>query len=230
VLLPGEPDVAPLSLTAYAKRRGVSAVAVSKAVASGRLSASVVRDERGAPKIGDPELADREWTANTRPRIDHPPEASPSAAPARPRAAARELPASGAPPAASSAPRPAPAAAAAAAAPPPPRRPLLDDVPDYHESRARREAAAARRESALADVAELDAGERKGELVSVAEARADVIEMFSIARTKLLGLPARLAQRLPHLAAEVVPVLDGLLREALEELAEDGDGEEEDGT
>lgn len=198
---------APLSLTAYARRRGVSAVAVSKAVASGRLSASVVRDERGAPKIGDVELADREWTANTRPRIDHPAEAAPPAAAER---------------------KPRPRSAAAPPAPPAPRA-ASGGVPDYHESRARREAAAARRESALADVAELDAEERKGELVSVDEARADVIEMFSIVRTKLLGIPSRVAQRLPHVATEVVPVVDDLLREALEELAEEAEEDGEDG-
>ena len=205
----------PISLTSYAKLRGVSAVAVSKAVASGRLNASVVRDERGAPKIGDVELADREWTANTRPRIDHPP------APAPPR-----HPDAMTGPAAPRPERPERARASAE-----PTTPLIAGVPDYNESRARREAAAARREAALADVAELDAGERKGELVSVAEARADVIEMLSVARTKLLGVPARMAQRLPHLAGEVVPVIDGLMREALEELADalDGLGEDRDG-
>lgn len=200
---------APISLTAYAKRRGVSPVAVSKAVASGRLSASVVRDERNAPKICDPELADREWTANTRPRIDHPPSV--------PRAPADM----------GSAPRsePAPDVQAATSRPRPPRAPAgpqpLDDIPDYNESRARREAAAARKEVAHADIAELDAAERKGELVSVADARADVIDRFAIVRTRLLGIPSRVAQRMPTVAAEVVPVLDELLRDALEELAID---------
>lgn len=186
----------PLTLTAYAARRGVSVKAVSKAVAAGRLVASVVRDKHGAPKIADPELADREWTAKTRSSIDRPPDpADDEPLPPPPR-------------------RPAP--------PVPPR--ATSDVPDYHESRARREAAAARREAALADVAELDAAERKGDLVPVEEARNQVTERFTIVRTRLLGIPSRLAQRLPHVAAEVVPVLDELLREALEELA-DGDAE-----
>lgn len=39
-------------------------MAVSKAVSSGRLVASVVR-VRGQPKIRDADLADREWDANT---------------------------------------------------------------------------------------------------------------------------------------------------------------------
>jgi hypothetical protein len=181
----------PLSLSAYAKRRGVSHVAVSKAIAAGRLTASVVRDDRGAPKIADPELADREWAANTRPRIDHP---------------AADL--GGEPPD----PRPRSPRASVPAADPSSRGP----VPDYNESRARRE-------SALADMAEIEVAERRGELVPVAEARADVVSRFTVVRTRLLGVPSRVAQRLPHLAGEVVPVLDELLREALEELAIDGD-------
>src|SRR6185503_3685299 len=66
----------PISLRAYAARRGVSVQAVSKAIAAGRLSDSVVEVD-GKPKIGDAELADREWDANTRPQGESsiPPEA-----------------------------------------------------------------------------------------------------------------------------------------------------------
>ena len=164
-----------MSLAAYAKRRGVSTAAVSKAVATGRLTDSVVRDPRGAPKIGDPDLADLEWGSNTRPRAD-----KPSAAPTRP----ADL-----------------------------------DVPDYMESRARREAAAARREAAQAEMAELDVAERRGELVAVAEIRAEVDARYARVRTRVLGVPSRAAQRLPHIAAEMVPVIEEAIREALEELA-----------
>ena len=172
----------PLSLRAYAKRRNVSAEAVSKAITAGRLRESVVQVGR-QPKIADPELADREWEANTRPRVDRPP--------------------------------PAPA----------PLAPAPDDVanvPDYFVSRARREAAAARREAAQAELSELEVAERKGELVSVAKAREDVIAKFTIVRTRMLGVPSRVAQRLPHVAVEVVPIVEELVREALEELAADG--------
>jgi len=41
------------------------------------------------------------------------------------------------------------------------------------------------------------------------------------ARTKLLGLPSRMKQRCPHLTAADLQVLDELIREALEELADD---------
>ena len=53
------------SLRGYAKRRGVSPEAVSKAVKTGRLVNSVAWID-GVPKIGDPDLADREWEENTR--------------------------------------------------------------------------------------------------------------------------------------------------------------------
>lgn len=54
-----------MSCRAYAKRRGVSAMAVSDAIRQGRLVKSVVRVENGDPKIADPDLADQEWAAHT---------------------------------------------------------------------------------------------------------------------------------------------------------------------
>lgn len=151
----------PMSLRGYAKRRGVSAEAVSKAITDGRLRDSVTR-VRGAPKIADPELADREWDTNTRPRVGA--EATPS--------------------------------------------PLLQ--------------ARVRREQAAADHAELELAQRRGELIPIADARRDVVEKFTIVKTRILAVPSRVAQRLPHVASFVLPVLDELLREALDELAEGG--------
>jgi len=194
----------PLSLRAYAKRRKVSVEAVSKAITDGRLKESVTR-VRGAPKIADPELADREWGANTRPRVDQPP---PERVRTTPRQALPDVRDQGVPEAAD-------------------HEDIRDIIiPDYFMSRALREAAAARREAALADIAELDVQVRKGELVAVDEARGDVIERFTVVKTKILGVPSRVKQRLPHVSAEDVRVIDDFLREALEELAhgtDDGD-------
>lgn len=83
----------------------------------------------------------------------------------------------------------------------------------------------ARLMAAKAAIAELELEERRGELVAVDDARADVIAKFTAVRTRILGVPTRIAQRLPHIAADVVPVIDELLREALEELAIDDGGE-----
>lgn len=176
----------PTSLSAYARQRGVSVEAVSKAVAAGRLRESVVIVD-GRPKIADVALADQEWEANTRPRIDHP------------RAARRRT-----------------------------RADEDDGVGGEHKEAY--DAARARRESALADLAEIERDEKLEELVPFEEARAYMIDKFTVAKTKILGVPSRLAQKLPHLAAEVSPVLDELLREAMEEFAideDDGDGEED---
>lgn len=50
----------------YARRVGVSHVAVLNAIKDGRLSKSIERDAKGRPRI-DPELADREWRVSTDP-------------------------------------------------------------------------------------------------------------------------------------------------------------------
>lgn len=172
-------ETKPTSMRGYAKRRGVSVEAVSKAVAAGRLRESIV-SVGGVPKIADVELADREWEANTRQRVDGP--RQPPQAQGRSEA----------------------------------------DVPDYMVSRARRE-------SALADMAEIEVLEKKGALVPVDQARSDVIEIFTVVKTKLLGVPSRLAQQLPHVAAAVVPVLDTFIREALEELSNDRESDDRHG-
>lgn len=195
-----------MSLTAYAKRRGVSAVAVSKAVATDRLVQSVGRNDRGQPVILDPELADREWTANTRRRADQSEALRSPRSPDPPRL--EEMPS-----AAAAYPSAAPAPAAA---------------PPFHVSRDLRAAAAARREAAAADLAELELAAKRGEVVDAARARADVIERYTTIKTRLLAIPSALGQRLPALAAQVVPAADELVRAALLELAtgkiaDDGD-------
>lgn len=169
-----KPKLKPLSQSAYARRRGVSAEAVSKAIAEGRLRDSVVVVD-GHGKIADAELADREWEENTRPRSDEP------------------------------------------------RAALPRDLPEYYAARAVREGSAARREAAQADIAEIDLAKRRGQLIDADEARADVLAAYSLVKTRLLGVPSLVAQRLPHLAVEVQPVVDALIREALEELSA-GDG------
>lgn len=173
------PVAEPLAQRAYAKRRGVSGEAVSKAIAEGRLRDSIVMVD-GRAKIADPELADREWEANTRPRSDEP------------------------------------------------RAALPRDLPEYYVFRSQREGSAARRESAQADLAELELARKRGQLIDADDARADVLAAYSLVKTRLLGVPSLVAQRLPHLAGEVEPVVDELIRAALEELsAGDGGGRDE---
>lgn len=165
-----EPPPAPMSLRAYAKRRGVSPEAVSKAITARRLRKSVTM-VGGQPKIADPALADREWSSHTQPRVDQ------------------------------AAPR---------------------DPPEYLAHRTAREGASARLAAAQAELAEMHLRERKGELVDAEQARADVVNAFSLLKTKLLGIPTSVGQRLPELADQVVPVVDELIRDALLELSKRG--------
>jgi phage terminase Nu1 subunit (DNA packaging protein) len=87
------------------------------------------------------------------------------------------------------------------------------------------EVSEARLMAAKAELAEIDVAERRGELIPVDKARADVFDKFATVRTRIMGVPSRVAQRLPHHANEIVPVLKELLREAMLELASGADDE-----
>jgi hypothetical protein len=194
----------PLSLRAYAKRRGCAVESVSKAVKTGRLSASVVRGPRG-PAIADPELADREWEANTRPQTGRALEPASSARPAGPAQpdvadAVRKF------------------ATEAYTVP----DHLPPGIPPLAVSLARKAHAAARAQEARADLAEIDVAERRGRLIDADEARSAMIADYSVVKTQLLALPSLVAQRLPDIAGRVEPVVDAAIREVLEELAADG--------
>jgi phage terminase Nu1 subunit (DNA packaging protein) len=88
--------------------------------------------------------------------------------------------------------------------------------------REAREAEALRRDRIKTAQAELDLAQQRGELVRVADVRAEVTDAFATVRTRLLAVPSRCAQQIPHLTARDVAMLDDLIREALEALA-DGD-------
>lgn len=201
-----------LTLTAYAARRGCSVKSVSRAIATGRLVASVGRTDRGIPTIADPELADREWEERTRKRADytapeHPlSQRSPVRSPRLPDPPLlEEMP------------------GAAATLPSPSEETAGGEIPPYHRSQAVKAYHAARKEAAAADLAELELAERRGEMVDAKQVYADFEAHIATARTKLLAVPSRLGQEAPELAARIVPVAERLIREALEELAVDGD-------
>lgn len=195
---------APLTLTAYAERRGCSVKSVSIAVRDRRLVESVGRNDRGQPVILDPELADREWTANTRRRAD-----VPAREPASSERAAASQP---------------PQSEAAAAPAPRQREASLSGVPAYNVSRDLRAAADARNAILRADLAELELAEKRGRLVDADRARADVFARISMAKTLLLSVPTLVAQDAPELAGRIVPLIERRIREALEELSADGRG------
>lgn len=85
--------------------------------------------------------------------------------------------------------------------------------------REEREAEALRRDRIKTAQAELDLAQQRGELVRVDDVRAEVNDAFATVRTRLLAIPSRCAQQIPHLTAADVGTLDDFIREALEALA-----------
>jgi hypothetical protein len=97
----------------------------------------------------------------------------------------------------------------------------LDDADvDYSEAKRRREIESLKVAKIQAEHQRLDLAERSGDLLSATQARADMVEVFTHVRTKLLGIPTRCKQRIQGLTNKDVKVIDSLVREALEALAE----------
>lgn len=74
--------------------------------------------------------------------------------------------------------------------------------------------------AARADLAELKRDEARGVLLPAKDVERRLVEVFTASKTRLLAIPSRARQQLPHLSAADVGVLEGLVREALEDLAE----------
>ena len=85
-------------------------------------------------------------------------------------------------------------------------------IPDYEESKARTE-------HLKAELLELDRQAKEKVLVPAAEVELRWVEIVTIARTKLLGLPSKAKQRIPDLDKGAMNLLDEIVRETLEDLA-----------
>ena len=186
---PVTPDREPLSVRAYARQRGVSHQAVLRAIARGRLQTSLIV-VAGVTKIADRARADQEWAANT--------DLSKAPDHIKARAAALE---GDQDPEATTAEGDAPAAAAEG-----------DEPASLANS-------SAIEKHWKAKLAELHYKQRAGELVHAADMTAAIAEAFSTLRTKLLGLPSKAKQQLPHLTLSDLATLDSIVRETLEALA-----------
>jgi excisionase family DNA binding protein len=88
-----------------------------------------------------------------------------------------------------------------------------DIVPEYNESRARTE-------YLKAELLELERKEKEGLLVRAAEVEAKWVEVITISRTKVLGVASKAKQRIPDLTQDQIAILEDIVREALEELAQ----------
>ena len=82
------------------------------------------------------------------------------------------------------------------------------------------EAARRRKESALADLRQLEARKRKGEVLDAETVAREWERLAGDVRSGLLAIPSRLRSRLPHMTAEDLAVLDEEVRAALTSLAD----------
>lgn len=91
-----------------------------------------------------------------------------------------------------------------------------EQIPDYNESRARSE-------FEKANLLELERRQKEGLLVPRKDVELTWAQVITTAKTKLLGVPSRAKQRIPHLTLEEIEIINVLMREALEELSGEGD-------
>lgn len=172
-------------------------MAVSEAIKNGRLVRCVVRDQFDQPKIADEELADQEWLRNT----DSVKRANAGGGVDRPRPLTDALELLSIPQ---------PPARAAGAVRVVEHSAELDSVATSTE----------RLKSAQADLAELKRDAERAELVPARDVERRLIAVFTACKTRLLAIPSRYRQALPHLVTADVVALENLIREALEDLAE----------
>jgi len=165
-----------VSMRAYAKHRGVTVEAVSKAVKTSRISL--------VGKKVDVAAADRAWSANTQPG---------QMAVKRTRTASKRT-------------RKASKAQAQGGD---------QTVNNYASARARRE-------DYLARMAQIDFEQRSGNLIDATEAKAAWFKLITEAKTRLLAVPIKCKSRLPALSALDVSIIENLIRDELQELADVG--------
>ena len=91
-------------------------------------------------------------------------------------------------------------------------------IPDYNDSRARTE-------YLKAELLELDRKQKEGLLVLASEVEARWVEIITLARTKILGIPTKAKQRIPDLDTDAIGLLEDIVRETLEDLS--GEAEED---
>jgi hypothetical protein len=187
-----------------ARALGVTSEAVYAAIRTNRLS--VVRTGDGRELVNSATMRE-EWDRNTQKRIGRgpkPPAGTTERTPKRPGeltpAQRREQQAELGEPSAASA----------------NLARTTEDIPDYNESRARTE-------HLKAELLELERKEKERILVKAEEVEAKWVEIITMARTKILGIPTKAKQRIPDLDTDAISLLDDIVRETLEDLAAKSD-------
>jgi hypothetical protein len=181
-----------------ARALGVTKEAVYAAIRTNRLS--VVRTGDGRELINSNTMR-QEWIDKTQKRIGRgpkPPAGTVERTPLRPHEHAPSAP-----------PPPPPASTT------PAHESLArtnEAIPDYNESRARTE-------HLKAELLELERKQKEEILVKSEEIESKWVEIITIARTKVLGIPTKAKQRIPDLDNTAITILDDIVRETLEDLA-----------
>lgn len=193
--------IKPVSLSAYARHRGVSLTLVRLAIKKGRLHRSLVAVPGVGMQIADVAAADAEWTANTnhtttpaavREHLENPQFAKP-------------LTNTG------------PATAQVTPRVPRVRTGDEDEIPEVSDSMTLNEASVIEKRW-RAKLVQLEFRKKAGELVEAKDVEHAWVGLVTAARAKLLGVPTRVRQKLPHLKPDEILIVDEFIREALEEL------------
>ena len=93
------------------------------------------------------------------------------------------------------------------------RKACADAVPGYNDSRARRE-------YELANLAELDRRQREGELVYRSDMEQATRAVAAALNNQLEALPRQVRQQIPHLTVEEVQIIEGLVHQLRQAVAD----------
>lgn len=188
-----------------ARALGVTKEAVYAAIRTNRLS--VVRTADGRELVNSSTMRE-EWQRNTQKRIGRgpkPPAGTAAFTPLRPGEVEARL---------------SRGAAKASSSPDSHLARTREAIPDYDESRARTE-------HLKAELLELERQQKEKILVKAEEIEAKWVEIITLARTKLLGIPTKAKQRIPDLDTDAIGILDDIVRETLEDLSTTSENEVE---
>ena len=94
----------------------------------------------------------------------------------------------------------------------PRQKAVISDIPAYEESRARTE-------HLKAELLDIERKQKEKDLVDSKQVQAKWLEVISIAKNKVLGIPSKAKQRIPELDVSAMNCLEDIVRESLEEIA-----------
>jgi len=94
----------------------------------------------------------------------------------------------------------------------PRQKAVSSDIPAYEESRARTE-------HLKAELLDIERKQKEQQLVDSKQVQAKWLEVISIAKNKVLGIPSKAKQRIPELDVSAMNCLEDIVRESLEEIA-----------